>query len=212
MARLFSPESRFYQALALAADIVVVNLLLIVSMIPVLSAGAGLRAATAVLQGLIRQDLSRPAAQFWWHFRQRPRASTLGWLIVLALGLLAGYEWAVISAAGLDGVVAALLRAGIFSALLLAAAVYLWLLVLETTRPYPTSFRQGLSHALAAAVSTLPRTLLGLLPGVFILAMPLYAPVAWRVLAPLWFALGPGFALYLALLISGAVRPQPAAG
>ena len=92
---MVDPNSRTWQALGLAADVVVVNALTIVCSLPVVTAGAALSAAHGTLLEMVREEGAKPARTYFSYFTRTWRTATFGWLLLLAVGSVLGWEdWA----------------------------------------------------------------------------------------------------------------------
>ena len=96
MPGLFSTEGKFYGALSLAGDLVIVNVMMLVAMLPVVTGGAALRAATVVITQLLNNEAGTPVRTFLREFTRKWKASTVWWFITTALMLFAVYEFYVI--------------------------------------------------------------------------------------------------------------------
>ena len=148
---MFSPDSRFYAAFSLAADLVTVNICMVIASLPVVTAGAATKAGAHVARQLANEEGSRPLATFWKAFRRSPLPPTyyfLGSTCIAALGI---YEIVVIRRAEgelISPMAAIILEAGIWSGLLV--------LTILTARFYPACDLKG---AVMNAVRGLPRTL-----------------------------------------------------
>lgn len=188
---MFSPDSRFYAAFSLAADLVIVNICMVIGSLPVVTAGAATKAGAHVTRQLARDEGSRPFATFWRQFRASFLPSTgyfVGATCIAALGI---YEIIVIRRAEgelISPTAAIILEAGIWSGLLV--------LIILTARFYPACNLKG---AVTNAVRDLPRTLcaalcLAALPMVVIFTpVGLGAIVTYAVLIGLalpWYLIG----------------------
>ena len=87
MPGLFSTEGKFYGALSLAADLVIVNVMMLVAMLPVVTGGAALRAATVVITQLLNNEAGTPVRTFLREFTRKWKVSTVWWFITTALML-----------------------------------------------------------------------------------------------------------------------------
>ena len=75
---MVDPNSRTWQALGLAADVVVVNALTIVCSLPVVTAGAALSAAHGTLLEMVREEGAKPARTYFSYFTRTWRTATFG--------------------------------------------------------------------------------------------------------------------------------------
>lgn len=145
-----NPDSKVMQALALAADVVLVNVLLILTSLPVVTAGAALAASHATLLELINDEGSGVVRTYLRHFRASWKAATLGWFIVLVAGLLLAWEfWAL---GRMDGWGALAAQTGVIVGVLLLAIWAVWFFPLAG-KALP--FRRAGKLAALLGVSTL---------------------------------------------------------
>src|SRR5690625_7528634 len=92
MNRILGPESKFYAALSLFADLVIVNVLLVITCFPVFTGGMSLRTAHAVTGQMVREEGSRRGSAFVRGLLTRPGVNTAWWLISLAVAALRSEE------------------------------------------------------------------------------------------------------------------------
>ena len=199
-------DSRFYQALGMAIDLVALNLAMVVTGLPVVTGGAALVAGLLVCLRMVRGDAVRPIRDFLAAFRRAFLPATLVWLAGLGLAGLLAWEWVV--AGRLVSPVAAAVTRGLvlLGGLLLGlAGVWFWpLLARRALQDEPIGVAEVvplLQTALLAGLKHLPRSLAALL---VVLVPPLLGLVSAEIGARmlLWFALiGCGLAAYLVVLL-----------
>ena len=199
-------DSRFYQALGMAIDLVVLNLAMVVTGLPVVTGGAALVAGLLVCLRMVRGDAVRPIRDFLAAFGRAFLPATLVWLAGLGLAGLLAWEWVV--AGRLVSPVAAAVTRGLvlLGGLLLGlAGVWFWpLLARRALQDEPIGVAEVvplLQTALPAGLKHLPRSLAALL---VVLVPPLLGLVSAEIGARmlLWFALiGCGLAAYLVVLL-----------
>lgn len=199
-------DSRFYQALGMAIDLVVLNLAMVVTGLPVVTGGAALVAGLLVCLRMVRGDAVRPIRDFLAAFGRAFLPATLVWLAGLGLAGLLAWEWVV--AGRLISPVAAAVTRGLvlLGGLLLGlAGVWFWpLLARRALQDEPIGVAEVvplLQTALLAGLKHLPRSLAALL---VVLVPPLLGLVSAEIGARmlLWFALiGCGLAAYLVVLL-----------
>ncbi len=199
-------DSRFYQALGMAIDLVVLNLAMVVTGLPVVTGGAALVAGLLVCLRMVRGDAVRPIRDFLAAFGRAFLPATLVWLAGLGLAGLLAWEWVV--AGRLVSPVAAAVTRGLvlLGGLLLGlAGVWFWpLLARRALQDEPIGVAEVvplLQTALLAGLKHLPRSLAALL---VVLVPPLLGLVSAEIGARmlLWFALiGCGLAAYLVVLL-----------
>ena len=199
-------DSRFYQALGMAIDLVVLNLAMVVTGLPVVTGGAALVAGLLVCLRMVRGDAVRPIRDFLAAFGRAFLPATLVWLAGLGLAGLLAWEWVV--AGRLVSPVAAAVTRGLvlLGGLLLGlAGVWFWpLLARRALQDEPIGVAEVvplLQTALLAGLKHLPRSLAALL---VVLVPPLLGLVSAEIGARmlLWFALiGCGLSAYLVVLL-----------
>ena len=199
-------DSRFYQALGMAIDLVVLNLAMVVTGLPVVTGGAALVAGLLVCLRMVRGDAVRPIRDFLAAFGRAFLPATLVWLAGLGLAGLLAWEWVV--AGRLVSPVAAAVTRGLvlLGGLLLGlAGVWFWpLLARRALQDEPIGVAEVvplLQTALLAGLKHLPRSLAALL---VVLVPPLLGLVSAEIGARmlLWFAIiGCGLAAYLVVLL-----------
>ena len=186
-------DSRFYQALGMAIDLVVLNLAMVVTGLPVVTGGAALVAGLLVCLRMVRGDAVRPIRDFLAAFGRAFLPATLVWLAGLGLAGLLAWEWVV--AGRLVSPVAAAVTRGLvlLGGLLLGlAGVWFWpLLARRALQDEPIGVAEVvplLQTALLAGLKHLPRSLAALL---VVLVPPLLGLVSAEIGARmlLWFAL-----------------------
>ena len=196
MNRFLGPESKFYAVLSLFADLVIVNVVLVITCFPVVTGGMSLRTAHEVIGEMVREEGSRRGSAFVRRILTRPAPNTTWWLLCLLLVGLAAYEFAVIAQADL-GSMGLVLRAALISGLIVLGCVSVWFFHLD--RP-GLSFTQRCAQAMTRAVTHLPRTVLAILPAALMILFPLFAPGQWGSYLFFLAVVGPALAIYLAEL------------
>ena len=187
MPGLFSTEGKFYGALSLAADLVIVNVMMLVAMLPVVTGGAALRAATVVITQLLNNEAGTPVRTFLREFTRKWKASTAWWFITTALMLFAVYEFYVIFRADV----------GNTTRLLLCASVWFYPLA------HMGGVRSTLTHSVQLAFAQPLRTIVGV---IFTLSPLLVFAVAGSqlgVVVVFYALIGAAFTQYLVLLALG---------
>lgn len=189
---MFSPGSRFMTAMSAAADFMLLNLLFLVSCIPVVTIGTAYAALYTVMFRMQSED-DRSAVKIYIEaFRANFRQCFAVWLILLFVGA------AVIA----DLVIFMSMSGSIrYLSVLFAVLLFLLLLVFSCCFPlaarYSNSNRQLLKNSLAVSVGFLPRftviSALNVVPAVTFLLWPTVffeAGILWLII---WFS----FSVYI---------------
>ena len=90
---LFDIDSPAMRFLSRVADLMILNLLMTLSFIPILTAGAGFTGMHYVLLRMVRNEEGYIARGFWKSFKENFKQATVIWLLVLAfIGVFLG-DW-----------------------------------------------------------------------------------------------------------------------
>ena len=167
MSRFFSTDSKFYAAMSLATDLVIINLLLLATSLPFVTVGASLRAATVVIRQLLNDEGSTPVRTYLREFRIHWRAPTLWWLISAGLWGLAIYEFYVFNmaaGAGLGGASRVALYASVMSGLGIITAISVWFYPLARGEGFMPTLKTAVLEMFSAPLRTAAATVIALSP------------------------------------------------
>lgn len=156
MGKFFNMDSPIMRFMTKVADIMILNLLFIVTSLPVFTVGASLTALYYVAMKLVRDEEGGIFQNYFHAFRQNFRQGTIFWLgtVVIAAILVAD----LLILARIDSPIAAAMNTGVFilGVLLLMILQYLFPLVAKFDAP----LLQTLKNACLMSVAHLPKTLL----------------------------------------------------
>lgn len=155
MQTLFSPDSKFMRAMSRIGDLLILNVLFLITCIPVVTIGAAVTALYTVVfrfgtdreQGLIRS--------YFRGFRDNFRQATLLWLIVLLCGVTAGLNTCIFYAMPGAAHYAFVLFAILFVLVFLISG-YLFPLLSQ----FSNDSRSTLRNAIILSLGYLPRSVL----------------------------------------------------
>lgn len=191
-------------AVTLMADIVILNMFLVVACLPVVTVGAAVRAASVVVRDMVGGYGSRYHMQFLRELVTRWKPVTLYWLLLVVALFALWYQVLLVGhfAPGRFALTLymALLAAGVF----IIAGISVWFFGLASGRWAGEGFRALFARAVTSTFYYLPRTIgavgiLGVTVGTVVAL-----PIGWAV--PLTLFLIPALALYLIrLVIAGAL-------
>lgn len=119
------PDSRIGKMCGFLANLIIVNLCFLLTLVPVITAGAGIAAMYFTMMKMIRQKDIRPAADFWKGFRDNFKRATLIWILLFAAAAVLFFDFRI---AAYMGVLAHGLWIGLAGAALaiLLTAMYLF--------------------------------------------------------------------------------------
>lgn len=172
MGRLFNIDNPFMQFISKIFDLVILNLIYILSCIPVITIGASTSALYYVCLRMVRGDDPYIWQNFWKSFRQNFKQGTLLWLLcIFAFGFL-GMDFYIINAK--DTTLFAIIRVGLWIVCLMLACIFFYLF--PVVSHFICTTKQALQNAAKMAFGHLPYTLLLLLLHGGILSLMSYTP------------------------------------
>lgn len=190
MKKLFSMDNPFMQALDIAADLLVLNLLALACCLPVVTAGAAYTALNDVILRILRREEGHIVRDYFRAFkRDLKQGVPMGLLFLLAAGLL--YVDYLSAQAYVPP-----LRIGVAAIALIVLAIALYAFALLAR--FENTVRGTLKNAAVLAVAYFPRTLGAL---VFVLAFWLLALRFLRFSIPVLLMFGLSLPCYLCLML-----------
>lgn len=189
------------------AQLMLLNVLFVVTCIPVVTLGAAVTALLGMCDRLLEERDGNLISNYFRLFRQNFRKSTLLWLIMLASGLLLG-EYLYLAffsrmTVTVMGIPLALLMMPVAIFLTLVwLLVLLWCFVLQCH--FENTLRRTLANALMVSVLHLPRTIVNFA----VLAVCVLMPVTMPATLFFWVLLGFAFGAYLTTMLHRGVIRQ----
>lgn len=194
-------------AITLMADIVILNMLLVVSCLPIVTVGAAVRAASAVARDMAAGIGSRYHMQFFRELTSNWKPVSLFWGLIALLGALLTYQQFVVFQAGVSGTALTVIQALALSGAFIIAGISVWFFGLASTRGEDRGFADYFTAATLMTFRFLGRTVLAVAILVAAAAVIVSLPIAWSV--PLTFFFVPAFAIYfIRLVIAGPLGEQ----
>lgn len=201
-------------AFTLMADIVIVNMLFVLSSLPIVTGGMAIRAANVVTGYMVEGRGSRYGLHYLREFRygggKFGGASTQWWGILVALGLGVTYQQWVIFQAGVDGPLLNLAQGLTLSGILIITGISVWFFALQAQLDLQATpdgqqkapLGETLGRSVILTFQQLPRTLGALLCIGAAASLPLWTSVA--VWIPAYFFAVPALTLFLVQLLVAA--------
>lgn len=167
--RFFVIDSPVMRFLARIGDLIILNLIFVISCIPVITVGTALSALYSVAMRLVRGEEPSVIREYFKAYRMNFKEGTAVWLMMAAAGALLFVDFRLIGA----------FKGGmyVFLKLLLGAVMGVWLLIFQYVFAYIGRFKNGvfqsLKNALFLSAAHLPSTafLLGIGIGLFIITL-----------------------------------------
>lgn len=162
-----SPVMRF---LGRIGDIIILNLIFVVTSLPVITIGTALCALYSVAMKLARGEDPSVIREYLKAFRRNLKPATICWLIMAAVGAFIFVDFRLVGV--LDGTVYTVMR------LLLAMIFGIWVLVFQYLFPYIARFENTVFHSIKNAMflsaAHLPSTAVLLLISVGLFVITLF--------------------------------------
>ena len=191
--KLFSLDSPFGKAIALLADLCILNLLFLFSCLPVFTIGASCAALYDTAHGLLTQECNAVSRTFFAAFKRSFKKGTLLFLISAAFGAFMVFD--LLCAAQLDSVMA-LLCIGV-----IAASSYFYFAVmalapmtlLRSEGGVKEIIKESFLNAIKGTWRTVVAVGLNVAPFVLFLSTPALFMQTWM----FWFLMGFGIVAYI---------------
>lgn len=156
MSKLFDIESPVMRFLSRMADMVILNLLVMVCCIPIITVGAAYTAMHYVLLKMVRDEEGYLIRGFFKSFVQNFKQATLIWLMMLIVIIAFVGDWLIISYSGVTFPKALIIGVITVSVIVLMVAVYVFPLLAR----FDNTIKHTVHNAALLAFANLPRTVL----------------------------------------------------
>lgn len=156
MGKFFNPDSPLMRFMTKVADLIILNILFLVTCLPVFTIGAALTGLYAVTLKMVRDQEGSITKSYFHAFRQNFRQATLLWLAVLALAVIFLLDIRVLNAVATDWAMGLKFAVEAVGVLALAVVQYLFPLVAKFEATLGTHVR----NACLLALAYLPKTAL----------------------------------------------------
>lgn len=195
MRGLFNPDNPVMHTIGLIGYSIYLNLLWLITSLPIITIGASTTALYYAAGKLIRGEGDSVSASYFASFRENFRQGTVIWLIMLFVGVILGVDGYILYHIRFSGVFWVMMSAFFVGAMVVYAIVLLWIFPLlsrfsnTTAAMFKNSFAIGVRYAVCTA----------LVAGVYFIM----AFLIINIFTPLMF-LGVGFcAMVSSLLMKG---------
>ena len=185
-----SPVMRF---LGRIGDIIILNLIFVVTALPVITVGTALSALYTVAMKLARGEDPSVLREYMRAFRRNMKPATICWLIMAAAGALIFLDFRLVGAFG--GALYTVVR------LLLAMIFGVWMLTFLYLFPYIARFENTVFHsvknALFLSAAHLPSTVMMLVISVGLIVVTLFTSRTFVIGTIGWFFAGVAAVAYV---------------
>lgn len=159
MGKLFDMESPLMQGMNKIADLMLLNLLVIICCIPIVTIGASLTAAHYVILKMHRNEEGYITKDFFRAFRSNFKQSTIMWLIMLVVIIILSLDFYLILNNLIE--VPYFIRILILVATLMFCFMLMWLFPLQAK--FENTISRTIKNAFAVGMMKFPRSLLMLI-------------------------------------------------
>lgn len=156
MGKFFNPDSPLMRFMTKVADLIILNILFLVTCLPVFTIGAALTGLYAVTLKMVRDQEGSITKSYFHAFRQNFRQATLLWLAVLALAVILLLDIRVLNAVATDWAMGLKFAVEAVGVLALAVVQYLFPLVAK----FEATLGTHVKNACLLALAYLPKTAL----------------------------------------------------
>ena len=183
---MFSPDSPVVSFLGKIADLIIINLLVVVCSLPVFTIGASWTALYYVTVKMVKNEESYVMRDFFKSFKQNFRQATVIWLINLIVVLVLCADVLMIRRGMTEGMPQFLIIAmGVMAVITIAVMIYVY----PVLSHFDNSVKNTIKNAFILSISNFPYTLLF----VAVIAVPFliafYTNVGYRLL-PIYILVG----------------------
>ncbi len=189
---MFSPDSKFMEIIGRITDLILLNILFLITCLPVFTIGASVTALYTLCFRLMREEYSGIVKSYFKAFKDNFKQATVIWLLLLAAGIPALYYFSLLFQ--MDSI----LRYSSFVFVIIAVLglmagsyVFPWISQFENTTA------QALKNALILSISLLPRSLCVLAINLVPLIVWFINPELFIQVSFLWVALYFAAAAYM---------------
>lgn len=165
MGRLFDMDSPIMRFLGRVADLLMLNILMMICCIPVITIGAAFTAMHYVLLKMVRGEEGYLFRGFFKSFRQNFKQATLIWLVMLAVIAIYVCDSVIINYSGIEFPRAVVIAVAAVGFVIFLIGMY----VFPVLARFDNTIRNTIRNAAILMFANLPKTLLM----VFVYALPL---------------------------------------
>lgn len=201
MKNLFNLENPIFQMLSRVGDMIIANVLFLISCIPIFTIGAALAGLNKVSQAIVLDDDRGIAKLFFNGFKSNFKQATSVWVAILIILVSLVCNWLLITTF-VTGTFATVLYVllGILAFLIIGVLSYLIPLIVR----YNNTIREHLYNAIILAIMKFPRTLVMVFLNIILFILPFVSLNAFSQTMIFWLMIGFSFLSYI---ISTLLKP-----
>lgn len=194
MKHIFSHDSQLMQVLSKLADLILLNLCLIVCSVPVITIGPAITALYDVTGRMVRKEEAAISC-YWKSFKSNLKQAMILWLFLLIPGLVLVYAWLLVAAEKMSGEIPLLISLCIASFLYLGISA--WGFPMQAR--FINQVGQTLRNAAYCGLMYLPKTILLVVINAIPFGCFLFKMETFIELTPVWIGLWFSSSAYLSM-------------
>lgn len=156
MSKLFDLDSPIMRFLNRMADIIILNILMIICCIPIITVGAAFTAMHYVLLKMVRDEEGYLVRGFFKSFVRNFKQATLIWLLMLLVMMVFVGDWLIFRFSGVEFPKVLVIGVTAVGIIMLMVMMYVFPLLAR----FDNTIRKTIGNALLLAFANLPRTIL----------------------------------------------------
>lgn len=157
MDNLFSYDSKFFIVLGKVSNIVILNLLFLISCIPIITIGTSITATYFVAMKIVRDEETYIVKEFIIRFKENFVKSTKIWFIMIVIGMVLGFDYYISSLIS-NG----LMKATLQLSLTIVSIIFIFVLtyVFPITSKFENTIKNTMINSILISIKHLPQTIL----------------------------------------------------
>ena len=162
MGKLFNLDSPFMQFMNRMADIVIINMLMLLCSLPVVTIGASVTATYYMTLKMVRDEETYIVKGFFKSFKQNFVQATIIWLITLLFGAVFVIDYLIITGRIGEGIINGTVTGVMTILLIMILVLYLFMLtfVFPLLAKFDNSVKNTIKNAFLISVRHFPTTLI----------------------------------------------------
>ncbi|MFG6355601.1 MAG: DUF624 domain-containing protein [Acetatifactor sp.] len=170
-------DSPFMQVMNKVADLMILNLLTVVCMIPLFTAGAALTAMHYQVLKIVRDEECYVVKGYFKAFRENFIQSTIIWLILLVIGVILGVDFYIMYVSGTEFHMIFKAVLGAILIFVLFTLIFVFPVQAKFANPVPRTLKNALAMSILQAPKSILMLILYLLPMVLMVFAPSIFPL-----------------------------------
>lgn len=156
MNRIFDMNNGFFQVLSRIADLMILNIVFLVTCIPIVTIGAAWTSLYYVTLKMVRNEESYIVRSYFKSFKENFKQSTLMWLVILVLLILLFFDYRIMGV--MEGTLAQVMPIGLTMVALFLAMILAYLFPLQSK--FYNTIKNTCKNSLLMSLRHLPQTII----------------------------------------------------